>query len=52
MIDNVVYTEIKHECLLATMVAKFVELIGTAPKTVEPFELLMFRTEELVLVDG
>lgn len=24
---------------------------GTAPKTFEPFEFVMFKTEELVLVD-
>lgn len=49
MIDNVVYTEMQSECLLTTVVAEFVGLIGPAPNIVEPFELLMFRIEELVL---
>lgn len=47
--DNVVYTEMKSECLLTAVVAEFLGLIGPAPNTVEPFELLMFRIEELVL---
>lgn len=34
------------------MAAELEGLEGPAPKTVAPFELLMFRTDELVLVDG
>lgn len=36
--------------VVGLMVAAGLEgLIGPAPKTVAPFELLMFRTDELVL---
>lgn len=34
------------------MAAELVGLAGPAPKTVAPFELVVFRTDELVLVVG